>query len=87
MNDTSKERLCSLGSELAGAILVQAGGGGSSGGGDGPLAEALLVGADGGGGTSAAPEGPIEVVIKPYGIQVAADTGMSVATLKVRACV
>lgn len=89
MNATPNARLCLLGSELADAVLVHVGGGGSSGGGGGALAEALLVEADGGGrgcsGTSAAPQGPIDVIIKPHGIRMSVDTEMSVATLKVRA--
>lgn len=90
---TRRPHACGLlGAELAGAVLVQVNGSGSSGGGGGgggALAEALLVEPDGGGssnsGISTAPQGPIDVIIKPHGIRMAVDTEMSVATLKVRA--
>lgn len=88
----SSECLRLLGLELAGAVLVHAGtgavgGGGSGGGGGGGdgLAEALLVEpADCRTGTAA--NGPVDVIIKPSGLQIAVDTEMSVATLKVRKC-
>ena len=77
------ERLCLLGSELAGAVVVQAGGNGGGGGG-GALAEALLVETTGSS-RSPAVKGTIHVTIRPHDVQMAIDTEMSVAALKVRA--
>ena len=67
--------------------MVEAAGGGGGGGGVGggaALAEALLV-ETAGSSRSPAVKGTVNVTIRPHGVQMAIDSEMSVATLKVRA--